>query len=673
MKKNICSIIPIFYCLAVSVAQDVDSLNLSGSDNYWIQQTELVDRMNDGEADHEEEITESKKIDINTCKEDDLIRFGLTRDQVDYFISYRSQMKGITDLYELQAVPGLDDFSIKILRMHTKVKHEISFKQLMKDLSGGNTSLILRTDFYKSNGVDYTKYLPEFSTSFMQSFRTRIKYVYTGSLLDFSMVGEKDAGEAFSWSRTRKGMDAYMGGIRFRGNGVIRQLILGDYKVMMGQGLIIWQGFGGGIGMNGMTGRPKNEIFSPHRSYNEFYFKRGIAAELQWRNWQAGVFLSKRGLDASLQWDSTEQVQKIRAIYTTGMHSDSLSNIRAKTVTEYILGGKLILNTSYGYFGLTSVGYDYGKSFYRNPELYAFHYQNKKRKYYSSADYSFSISNFHFFGELAVMNARAIAIQQNVSVVLNKSMDIVLGYRNFGPAYRSSDAVFAGLQTNPSNESGWSFQGRYGFDRGSEITILWDLSSLRWIRYGECQPLHSSNFILSFRKFDKLGNGLAFKYRHMVSSSSDSLTWLYNSAGDEIASIYDFHTRVKIGQGKCLFFRYLFRKAKGKDNVSNAGLLCWGLDVKCQRGFTFQWRFYLTEGSASAGGINFHEADLGSTNQSGWLYGNKKAVSIMANKNIANKIKLGLKGQFNTDKGIESILKNTQNSTIISAQFGLFF
>lgn len=105
----------------------------------------------------------------------------------------------------------------------------------------------------------------------------------------------------------------------------------------------------------------------------------------------------------------------------------------------------------------------------------------------------------------------------------------------------------------------------------------------------------------------------------------------------------------------------------------NVGLFCWGLDAKWQKGVSFHWRMYVTEGSLNAGGININEADVGGAQLMGWLYGNKKAVSIMVNKIYAKKIKLGVRAQFRVDKEIDSFLKNCPKDMVLSSNVAFLF
>ena len=69
-----------------------------------------------------------------------------------------------------------------------------------------------------------------------------IRYRYTyKNLLQFGLLGEKDAGEQFLKGAQRMGFDFYTFFLFARKIGIIESLALGDFSVNLGQGLIHWQ------------------------------------------------------------------------------------------------------------------------------------------------------------------------------------------------------------------------------------------------------------------------------------------------------------------------------------------------------------------------------------------------------------------------------------------------
>jgi len=68
----------------------------------------------------------------------------------------------------------------------------------------------------------------------------RYKYQYK-NLLQYGVVGEKDAGEQFFKGSQKQGFDFYSVHFFVKNIGVIKSLALGDYTVSLGQGLTQWQ------------------------------------------------------------------------------------------------------------------------------------------------------------------------------------------------------------------------------------------------------------------------------------------------------------------------------------------------------------------------------------------------------------------------------------------------
>ena len=82
--------------------------------------------------------------------------------------------------------------------------------------------------------------------------RSMFRYNYRfGPLMQWGLTMEKDPGE-FIWNAWRGGPDFLSGHVAVRDLGILRSMVLGDYQVSMGQGLIHWPGISFGMGSDAM-------------------------------------------------------------------------------------------------------------------------------------------------------------------------------------------------------------------------------------------------------------------------------------------------------------------------------------------------------------------------------------------------------------------------------------
>jgi hypothetical protein len=166
--------------------------------------------------------------------------------QIRNFISYRKLLGPLLSVHELQAVPGWDLETIRVLIPFIRIGRDESVYSALKERwTGGDASILLRAGqvlekskgFEKPSGPDASYY-----EGSAQNFFIRYNYNYK-QLLSYGFTGEKDAGEPFFRDAQRYGFDFYSFHFFLRQAGVIKSFAIGDFTVNMGQGLIQWQTF----------------------------------------------------------------------------------------------------------------------------------------------------------------------------------------------------------------------------------------------------------------------------------------------------------------------------------------------------------------------------------------------------------------------------------------------
>jgi len=169
----------------------------------------------------------------------------LNAQQISSLLEYIAKNGKLISIFELQAVPGFDLVLINRLLPYVKVDNDVREEHFTaKQLFGKGKFMLVtryRQQLEKSAGYkhsDGTGYLGKPFGLF-----ARFRYNY-GTKLSYGITAEKDAGEQFFKGSNKQGFDYYSGHIFVREIKVLKALALGDFKVRLGQGLIMWSGFG---------------------------------------------------------------------------------------------------------------------------------------------------------------------------------------------------------------------------------------------------------------------------------------------------------------------------------------------------------------------------------------------------------------------------------------------
>jgi len=139
-------------------------------------------------------------ININTAESDELKQLHFISDlQINQLLRYRKWLGPLVSLYELQAVPAWDVATIKkILPYITVGATSGNPKSFLHRFSGGEHQLMLRVSQVLEKSAGYTD--TNSATHYVgspQHLLFRYRYSYK-NLLQAGILGDKDAGEAFS-------------------------------------------------------------------------------------------------------------------------------------------------------------------------------------------------------------------------------------------------------------------------------------------------------------------------------------------------------------------------------------------------------------------------------------------------------------------------------------------
>lgn len=437
-------------------------------------------------------------LDLNKAEAGDLEELGLlSAVQVEQLLRYRNLLGPLVSIYELQAVPGWDPELIRKISPYLAVRVEYKTAATLIDrFRRGEHSLLLRSGrvlerskgFRLPDSVNHYPGTPE-KYFFRYSFQYR-------RLLQWGILGEKDAGERFFSGKQRSGFDFYSAHLVFRNLGFIKSLLLGDYTVNLGQGLIHWQGLGFAMTSDAMAIKREGEVFSAYRSAGESNFHRGLAISVRKRYMEAGVFISRKRIDANMEFDSLRMKAYASSFQSSGYHRTETESSDKGAVKQLVAGGYLRSRFRRLTFGLQAITYRFSRDLDKGSEPYnRFSFRGNSHSNFS-LDYGLTKANFHLFGELAFTTKGDWALINGLMVSVAPSVDLALLYRRISPGYHSFYSSAFTQSSDPGNENG-IYSGITIRPSGTvRIDAYADFYRFPWLKYRVDKPSAGSEYLL---------------------------------------------------------------------------------------------------------------------------------------------------------------------------------
>ncbi len=370
--------------------------------------------------------------------------------QIQNILNYIKQNGNLLSLYELKLIEGLDNTSLQTILPFIRIDEA---PRPQKKAYFSKNRLILRYERLLEKSKAYQVYKGKAPAYIGSPDKYYLKYQYQLSeLLAFSFLAEKDPGEAFFKSPNKSGFDFYSAHLEVNNIGFIKKIVLGDYKIQFGQGLVLGNGFGNRKSSLVTQTALFSDELKAYSSSNEYDFFRGLATQFQVSKWTSTLFASYKKTDAfASEWNEKDSLFSFKR---TGLHRTQREIEQKRQLGTYEWGG--ILRYS-------SAQFSAGALFISNHHQYdinihSYFYQ-KKRYYqqsnmYGSAAYNWNIHSLFLSGEIAVNQNKDRVINQNILFLINSRVHLSLLYRYFSPSYFSPYAKSFSESSMVNNEEG---------------------------------------------------------------------------------------------------------------------------------------------------------------------------------------------------------------------------
>ncbi len=384
-------------------------------------------------------------ININTADRGTLDELQLLSPlQITAIISHRIRYGNFLSLLELQSVPGFDMETIhKVIPYLSVPENLFADKEKIKQLvKGANHTFVFFYEQPLQAAQGFLNHTDSISTNdyLGGNYKSNIRYRFTnGSKLSMGFNADKDIGEPVFTSKQPKGFDFYSAHLYVKDIGILKQLVVGDYHISIGQGLGIGSGFVLNKSIEVLQIHRYASGLRPYRSMNEFGFFRGAAATIGRERFSTTFFLSIKKTDGNTLINDTSLVatERYYNLIQSGYHRTYGELALKNTSTQKVFGGYVQTQMAKLHVG---VGY--------------VNQQSNTTKQIAHADFTFTTSNYSFFGEGAIQEGGGKALLMGTMAALTKDLDMAIIYRNYTSQYQNSLSNAFSNASSPTNENG---------------------------------------------------------------------------------------------------------------------------------------------------------------------------------------------------------------------------
>lgn len=444
-------------------------------------------------------------LDINKAERADLAAlFVLSERQINDILEHRKQFGRFLSLYELQSIPSLSLEDIRTLLPFIIINENLGDVSI-KGLIGRATEhyLVLRMDqtLEESKGFREGKYAGS-----PQRFYTRYRLSRSK---DFSIgfISEKDPGEKNFFDYT-----AFH--IQLQNKGNLKNIVLGDYLLQFGQGLIFSGGYVAGKGAEPVySTRRSNVGIRPYNSLIEGGSFRGLAGTYKLNNVEITAMASYNKRDASVSLSDESAESYFSSLLSAGMHRTEQEILNKNAIKEQNFGANLLYKVNHIQLGFSVLRTQFDKTFLKRDLLYNFHEFTGNTNTVFGPNISISWQNFNFFGEAGRSTSGGLGYVFGWVGSLGKQVEWAMNFRNYAPDFHTfyGNAFSEGSRT--INEKGTYTGLKYTIKKGLEVTAFYDAFRFPWLRYRVDAPSsgHDYQLRVNYRPNKKFSTFVAYK------------------------------------------------------------------------------------------------------------------------------------------------------------------
>lgn len=430
-------------------------------------------------------------IKVSKCSLENLDQISwLTNVEKKSLLDYFKNHSPLKSLLEIQSIPEISEEKARLLIRIFSLEDQGNARSLgYSFIKDGRSQITLRwgkSMHSKTEDSEYNPLTNEYLGSDDQVF-VRMKYFKPG-YFSYGLVAEKDAGEELWAAEKNTGVD-YLSGHIFleKISPKLEKIALGDYRLRIGQGLILDNGFQK-TGLSEFGSMVKSsEFLVPYNSVQENQMLRGAAIKLKLsRPISANVFLSKSKIDANISNPDTAEnsiyPESFTSILTSGLHRNAAENEDHNGLDLLQTGTQINFSHRHGNVGFAGIFTQYGKEKLSNGSPYQLYQQDRSKQLYFTAFYQQQFKNALIYGETATDQSHNIATINGLLVGFAKQANAAFVFRNFSPYFQTHQSQTMSISGKSQNETGLFSGLNLMFNHNVQCNIHFDTWRIPWLK-----------------------------------------------------------------------------------------------------------------------------------------------------------------------------------------------
>lgn len=442
--------------------------------------------------------------------------------QIESLLAHRKESGDFISKQELQSIIGFDLRTVQYLLPFVTVSGDMHYRDFtVKNFLKSKQEVMLRYGrlLHRAKGYLITDTARSRYLGDPNRYTVRYRLNYNDKIrLAINM--DKDAGELFFKDKQRYGFDFYAASLAIRDLGKVKQLVIGDFALQIGQGLTMWNGLSFGKGSMIESSARQGIGLRQYTSLNEANFLRGVAGSLSLGKFEFTPYISYRKIDGSMEKVNDDWV--ISTLSISGLHRTPTEQRYRNAIGQLVYGGNLLYSKNRfkigGNFvathleGVKLLGkalenkYDFEGNLLRNASLY----------------YNYTYRNSYFFGEIATSFDEGYAWLTGIMTSITPKFSTVLLYRDYQKNYHSFFAQSMGENSSTKNEKGLYTGLVFHPSRKIQWTAYLDVFKFPWLRYRVLAPSSGYDIMSQFSYIWYKKGQISVRFRYRVKEENTS-------------------------------------------------------------------------------------------------------------------------------------------------------
>jgi len=439
----------------------------------------------------------SEKININALSPETAFTILKMSDYQYYHLQkYISEHGLLVSIFELASVEG---FSVEYVQ---QLEHYIIATAIDKDRKLTIKSLFKRQKhklllryaqiLEKKAGYDKNRNSHYVGTPQQYVFR----YNFTASEhITLGFAGKKNAGEEFFKNSQKQGIGFYSFHLQLKKIGFLQSVIVGDYRLHFGQGMIMGSGF-----MNSGSGeiRKTGSVQRPVTAMSQSNFLRGISVQLGNYKYSGVVFFGHRFFDGNVVEIEPGIFAFEGAISNAGMHRTETEINKRNALFNRMYGAHFRANLKTFKIGAQLTRSEFSLPVLPSTRPYQYFDFSGKGLCHASIDYQVLIRDHIIFGEVAASSTKGYGLLQGAIFKIDPRMKFSALFRHFSKNFAALDGKPYSKNSKLNNETGLLLTSDIILSKNVNMVACFDLYQFHWLRYLIDKPVANLETSLRF-------------------------------------------------------------------------------------------------------------------------------------------------------------------------------